>query len=32
MQISTNLGTWIAAIATIGIMSFAFKDNPLYSW
>ncbi|MGI6164008.1 MAG: hypothetical protein ACOYEQ_08815 [Bacillota bacterium] len=30
MQISTNLGTWIAAIATIGIMSFAFKDNPLY--
>ena len=30
MQISTNLGKWIAAIATIGIMSFAFKDNPLY--
>ncbi|HHY17197.1 MAG TPA: hypothetical protein GX524_03905 [Firmicutes bacterium] len=30
MQISTNIGTWIAAIATIGIMSFAFKDNPLY--
>ncbi len=30
MQISTNLGTWIAAIVTIGIMSFAFKDNPLY--
>ncbi len=30
MQISTDIGTWIAAIATIGIMSFAFKDNPLY--
>lgn len=30
MQISTDLGVWIAAIATIGIMSFAFKDNPLY--
>ncbi len=30
MQISTNAGVWIAAIATIGIMSFAFKDNPLY--
>jgi len=30
MQISTDLGVWIAAIATIGILSFAFKDNPLY--
>ncbi len=30
MQISTNMGVWIAAIATVGIMSFAFKDNPLY--
>ena len=30
MQISSDLGTWIAAIATIGIMSFVFKDNPLY--
>jgi hypothetical protein len=30
MQISANPGVWIAAIATIGIMSFAFKDNPLY--
>lgn len=30
MQISTDLGVWIAAIATIGIISFAFKDNPLY--
>lgn len=30
MQISTDLGVWIAAIATVGIMSFAFKDNPLY--
>jgi len=30
MRISGDLGTWIAAIATIGIMSFVFKDNPLY--
>lgn len=30
MQISTDPGVWIAAIATIGIMSFVFKDNPLY--
>lgn len=30
MHVSTDLGVWIAAIATIGIISFAFKDNPLY--
>ncbi len=30
MRISGDLGTWIAAISTIGIMSFVFKDNPLY--
>lgn len=30
MNISTDLGVWIAAVTTIGIISFAFKDNPLY--
>lgn len=30
MRISTDIGVWIAALTTIGIISFAFKDNPLY--
>ncbi|QOR33758.1 hypothetical protein IMX26_09610 [Clostridium sp. 'deep sea'] len=25
-----TLGTWIAAIGTLGLMSFAIKENPLY--
>lgn len=27
---STDIGVWIAAIATIGLVSFLFKENPLY--
>jgi len=27
---STNLGVWIAAFLTLGIMSFLYKDNPIY--
>jgi len=27
MNISTNPGVWVAAICTIGIMSFLYKDN-----
>jgi hypothetical protein len=28
--VSTDIGVWIAAIATIGLVSFLFKENPLY--
>ena len=27
---STSLGVWIAAFLTLGIMSFLYKDNPIY--
>ena len=27
---STDIGVWIAAFATIGLISFLFKENPLY--
>ena len=27
---STDIGVWIAAFATIGLVSFLFKENPLY--
>lgn len=27
---STDIGIWIAAFATIGLVSFLFKENPLY--
>jgi len=27
---STDIGVWIAALATIGLTSFLFKENPLY--
>lgn len=30
MKISTSMGVWIASLATLAIMSFAYKDNPFY--
>ena len=27
---STEIGTWIAALLTLGIFSFLYKDNPVY--
>lgn len=30
MKISTSTGVWIASLATLAIMSFAYKDNPFY--
>ena len=27
---STTFGVWIAAFLTLGIMSFLYKDNPIY--
>lgn len=27
---STDIGVWIAAFATVGLISFLFKENPLY--
>ena len=32
MHISTNILTWVAAILTIGIFSFLWKDNPFYKF
>ena len=29
---STNLGVWIAAFLTLGIMSFLYRDNPIYKF
>jgi len=29
---STTLGVWIAAFLTLGIMSFLYKDNPIYKF
>ena len=30
MNISTDVGVWIAALCTIGLLSFFYKDNPFY--
>ena len=30
MHLSTDLGVWIAALVTLGIFSFLYKDNPVY--
>ena len=30
MHLSANIGIWIAALLTLGIFSFLYKDNPLY--
>lgn len=30
MSISSNLQTWVAAVATLGIFSFLIKENPFY--
>lgn len=30
MSVSTSAGVWIASLATLAIMSFAYKDNPFY--
>lgn len=30
MNISTNIGVWIAALCTIGLLSFFYKDNAWY--
>ena len=32
MHISTSILTWIAAVLTIGIFSFLWKDNPFYKF
>ena len=32
MHISTSILTWIAAILTLGIFSFLWKDNPFYKF
>jgi hypothetical protein len=32
MEISTNVGYWIAAFFTVGIASFLYKDNPFYKF
>jgi len=30
MHLSTDIGIWIAALLTLGIFSFLYKDNPVY--
>ena len=32
MNISTDIWTWIAALGTIAMFSFIFKENPIYRW
>ena len=32
MQLSTQLEVWIAALLTLGIFSFLYKDNPVYKF
>src|SRR5688500_20135247 len=32
MQLSANPGVWIAALLTLGIFSFLYKDNPVYKF
>jgi hypothetical protein len=32
MHISTSILTWIAAVLTVGIFSFLWKDNPFYKF
>lgn len=31
MAISANVGVWIGALCTIGLFSYFYKENPLYS-
>jgi hypothetical protein len=30
MNVSTDLGVWIGALCTLGLLSFFYKDNPFY--
>ena len=32
MALSPNIGVWIAALLTLGIFSFLYKDNPVYKF
>jgi hypothetical protein len=32
VHLSTNLGVWIGALLTLGILSFLYKDNPVYKF
>lgn len=32
MSISNDIWTWIAALGTIAMFSFIFKENPVYRW
>src|SRR5574339_456647 len=32
MHLSTDFGVWIAALLTLGIFSFLYKDNPVYKF
>jgi hypothetical protein len=32
MHLSTDLGVWIGALLTLGILSFLYKDNPVYKF
>jgi len=32
MHLSTDIGVWIAALLTLGIFSFLYKDNPVYKF
>lgn len=32
MHLSTDIGIWIAALLTLGIFSFLYKDNPIYKF
>lgn len=32
MNLSTDIGVWIAALLTLGIFSFLYRDNPVYKF
>jgi hypothetical protein len=32
VHVSTDIGVWIAALLTLGIFSFLYKDNPVYKF
>lgn len=32
MHVSTSIGIWIAALLTLGIFSFLYRDNPVYKF
>lgn len=32
MNVSTDIGVWIAALLTLGIFSFLYRDNPVYKF